>query len=120
MPDSCDFYSVCLIAVSARVSDLREPPSSLSAQELNADHSGIQLDLRRAMDTELELEPRALHLHVPALYTLDVDLDLPDAALPPSPPATRAALELKRARDLDVDGARAEWRVAEGRLLLFA
>ena len=69
---------------------------------------------------ELDLEPRAIHLHVPTLYALDVDLDLPDAALPPSLPATRGALELKRARDLDVDGARAEWHVAEDRLLLFA
>lgn len=37
------------------------PPSSVSAQQLNADHSGIQMDLQRAMDTELELEPRSAH-----------------------------------------------------------
>lgn len=35
------------------------PPSSVSAQELNADHSGIHRDLQRAMNTELELEPRS-------------------------------------------------------------
>ncbi|SNX82960.1 uncharacterized protein MEPE_01666 [Melanopsichium pennsylvanicum] len=46
------------ITKTARRKQMDGPPSSLSAQELNADHSGIQMDLRRAMDTELELEPR--------------------------------------------------------------
>ncbi|CDS82333.1 uncharacterized protein SPSC_03152 [Sporisorium scitamineum] len=47
------------IAQAAKRKQTAGPPSSLSAQELNADHSGIQMDLRRAMDTELELEPRS-------------------------------------------------------------
>ncbi|KAI0063296.1 hypothetical protein BV25DRAFT_1802318 [Artomyces pyxidatus] len=75
----------------------------------------------------LDLEPRRITLHVPRLYALDVDLDLPDAALAKAlalegagPHGTEQGLMLKRARDLDVDGARAEWRVAEGRLVLYA
>ena len=32
----------------------------------------------------------------------------------------RSALTLKRERVLDVDGARAEWRVAEGLLVIYA
>ncbi|KAJ9478018.1 hypothetical protein PHBOTO_001595 [Pseudozyma hubeiensis] len=47
------------ITQAAKRKQMAGPPSSLSAQELNADHSGIQMDLRRAMDTELELEPRS-------------------------------------------------------------
>ncbi|KAI0043691.1 hypothetical protein FA95DRAFT_1498222 [Auriscalpium vulgare] len=76
----------------------------------------------------LDLEPTRLLLSIPPLYSLDVDLDATDAELSRSVAATGAgphaveqALMLKRAgRELDVDGARAEWRVGEGRLVLYA
>lgn len=47
------------ITQAAKRKQMAGPPSSLSAQELNADHSGIQMDLRRAIGTELEIEPRS-------------------------------------------------------------
>jgi len=47
------------ISQAAKRKQAAGPPSSVSAEELNADHSGIQMDLRRAMDTELEIEPRS-------------------------------------------------------------
>jgi hypothetical protein len=40
------------------------------------------------------------------LYALDVDLDLPDG-----PQGTEYVTTLRQARDLDIDRARAEWRV---------
>ncbi|CAA7261955.1 unnamed protein product [Cyclocybe aegerita] len=50
--------------------------------------------------------------------TVDVDLALSDAdilsRLPPSQSNTSRVLELKRERDFDVDGARAEWVVGSG------
>lgn len=70
----------------------------------------------------LDIEPRRLILSIPHCYALDLDLNAPDAAirdaLALSPHSTEQALMLKRQRDLDVDNARAEWRVAEGRLLI--
>ncbi|KZP06876.1 hypothetical protein FIBSPDRAFT_1053285 [Athelia psychrophila] len=82
----------------------------------------------------LDLEPRRILLAVPGLYALDVPLDAPDAELVAasaqldSDGTTAAAaggggwetgaLGLKRARDLDVEGARAEWRVEEGCLVV--
>lgn len=61
-------------------------------------------------------------LHVPSLYDLDINLD---AALDTEPTASRGRLgegatELKRLRDLDVDGAKAEWRVSEKVIVLLA
>lgn len=47
-----------ITSAAAKRKQAAGPPSVVSAQELNADHSGMQMDLRRAMDTELELEPR--------------------------------------------------------------
>ncbi|PWY98491.1 hypothetical protein BCV70DRAFT_201802 [Testicularia cyperi] len=47
-----------LEAISAAAKRRQEgvvPPSSISAQELNANHSGMQSDLQRAIDTDLEL-----------------------------------------------------------------
>ncbi|KZP06881.1 hypothetical protein FIBSPDRAFT_1053288 [Athelia psychrophila] len=83
----------------------------------------------------LDLEPRRVLFAVPGLYALDVPLDAPDAELVAasahldSDGTTTAtaggggwetgALGLKRARDLDVEGARAEWRVEEGCLVVF-
>ncbi|KZP30210.1 hypothetical protein FIBSPDRAFT_1038531 [Athelia psychrophila] len=84
----------------------------------------------------LDLEPRRILLAIPGLYALDVPLDAPDAELVAasahldSDGTTTAtaggasweagALGLKRAGDLDVDGARAEWRVEEGCLAVYA
>ncbi|TFY63678.1 hypothetical protein EVG20_g6209 [Dentipellis fragilis] len=71
--------------------------------------------------------PRLLHLHVPGLYNLHIDVGAGDAAIQRAafvagagPGAADMALMLKRARDFDVEGARAEWRVAEGRLVVYA
>jgi hypothetical protein len=68
----------------------------------------------------LDIEPRRLTLVIPGLYALDINLNLSDSTLgrAPFPPSTSPheaehALLLKRARDLDVDGARAEWRTKE-------
>ena len=74
----------------------------------------------------------------PVDYVLDLDLTASDADIlalfsrssnsPTSTPtggengeeSERSALTLKRERALDVDGARAEWRVAEGLLVVYA
>lgn len=61
-------------------------------------------------------------LHVPSLYDLDINLDV---ALDTEPTVSHGCLgegatELKRLRDLDVDGAKAEWRVAEKVIVLLA
>ena len=71
-------------------------------------------------------------------YVLDLDLTASDADIlalfsrssnSPTSKATggengeeggRSALTLKRERALDVDGAKAEWRVAEGLLVIYA
>jgi hypothetical protein len=73
----------------------------------------------------LDIEPRRLTMVVPGLYALDINLNLSDSALgrAPIPPGTspheaERALTLKRARDLDVDGARAEWRTKERCLVI--
>ncbi|KAI0270746.1 hypothetical protein BC834DRAFT_863043 [Gloeopeniophorella convolvens] len=75
----------------------------------------------------LDLEPRRLTLLIPSLYSLDIDLNLTDAALGQAlfrsgagPHGTEQALMLKRARDLNVDGARAEWRIKDRCLLILA
>ncbi|KAL6308910.1 pre-RNA processing PIH1/Nop17-domain-containing protein [Sparassis latifolia] len=77
--------------------------------------------------TTLDLEARRVRLRSP-VYALDLDLDRPDAELRANgeqgkgmdDAAVERVLALKRVRDLDVEGARAEWRVAEGVLLLRA
>jgi len=61
----------------------------------------------------LDLESRRLLLHVPSLYSLDVNLDLPDELLGIS----NSALTLKRMRDFNIDGAKADWRIAEGAIV---
>ncbi|KAI9060119.1 hypothetical protein FKP32DRAFT_1632973 [Trametes sanguinea] len=85
--------------------------------------------------TTLDLEPRRLIFSSPAsspsqpAYALDLDLDLPDVSIEGlfasdrkagQEKSVRQALTLKRQRALDVDGARAEWRVEEGLLVLYA
>ncbi|KAG1851884.1 hypothetical protein DFJ58DRAFT_716658 [Suillus subalutaceus] len=73
-------------------------------------------------NSTLDIEPRRVILHIPSLYDLDINLDVaPDT----EPMATNrrlgeGATELKRLRDLDVDGAKAEWRVAEKVIVLLA
>ncbi|KAF7974219.1 hypothetical protein HWV62_13199 [Athelia sp. TMB] len=69
----------------------------------------------------LDLEPRRVLLRAPP-YALDLPLDAPDAELAARSGAGGAegALGLKRARDLDVEVARAEWRVGEGLLVVYA
>ena len=57
------------------------------------------------------------------MYSLDLDLSQPDALIESlfvSVEAAQHALTLKRERALDVDGARAEWRVAEGSFVIYA
>ncbi|KAH9011600.1 hypothetical protein EDB84DRAFT_1279029 [Lactarius hengduanensis] len=75
----------------------------------------------------LDIEPRRLTLVVPGLYGLDIDLNLSDSALGralfptgTSPQEVEHALLLKRDRNLDVEGARAEWRRKEGSLVIMA
>ncbi|EJF60086.1 hypothetical protein DICSQDRAFT_107741 [Dichomitus squalens LYAD-421 SS1] len=79
-------------------------------------------------ETTLDLEPRRLIFAAPrpVPYTLDLDLSQPDATIQKvftdanSQESARAALSLKRERALDVDGARAEWQIAEGKLVIYA
>ncbi|KAI0717680.1 pre-RNA processing PIH1/Nop17-domain-containing protein [Cerioporus squamosus] len=95
--------------------------------------------------TTLDIEPRRLIFAAPPSkspspsassspeYALDLDLSAPDAdilalfarssnssAKDGEKGSGHAALLLKRERALDVDGARAEWRVAEGLLVVYA
>jgi len=81
-------------------------------------------DLHRShiSSATLDLEPRRLILNVPPVYALDLNLDLPDAQIRDSLQLSKLsvdqALTLKRQRDFDIDHARAEWKVAEGRLIV--
>lgn len=91
----------------------------------------------------LDLEPRRIILTIPGLYQLDVNLDASDAELMATFSRSESdsafanpefnsedgsgrrsmvdsALTLKRIRDLEVSSARAEWRVAEGILVILA
>ncbi|KAL0952349.1 hypothetical protein HGRIS_006629 [Hohenbuehelia grisea] len=81
----------------------------------------------------LDVEAQRFILSIPPLFELDVRLDIPDAEIvantrslysssrpESSDQAPNNALTLKRQRDLDVDGARAEWRVQEGILVVYA
>ncbi|GJE95821.1 pre-RNA processing PIH1/Nop17-domain-containing protein [Phanerochaete sordida] len=70
----------------------------------------------------LDVEPRRIILDVPSLYHLDVDLAMPDAQIMATFGGTSSEgspLMLKRQRELDVDGATAEWRVQERTLILY-
>ncbi|KAJ7160820.1 hypothetical protein C8R46DRAFT_1284553 [Mycena filopes] len=77
--------------------------------------------------TTLDLEPKRIILAVPAHPPLDIDFGAPDAQIVAmssgsggATDAGHAALMLKRERALDVDGATAEWRVADSLLVLTA
>lgn len=69
----------------------------------------------------LDVEPRRIILEIPPLYTLDMDVSLPDAHLVSifgGSSSEGSALMLKRQRDFDVEGAKAEWRVADGVVII--
>jgi len=73
----------------------------------------------------LDLEPRRFTLLIPDLYALDVDLELPDgtsgrARSVVDRQGTEYITTLKQARHLEVDRARAEWRVKERSLVIVA
>jgi hypothetical protein len=73
----------------------------------------------------LDVEARRIVLSIPGRYDLDINLSLSDADIQAQAKTAIAAVNaaqtmaLKRnPKDLDVDGARAEWRVADGLLVL--
>lgn len=71
----------------------------------------------------LDVEPRRVLLHVPALYDLDINLESLDSELVSifgKNNTADAALKLKRMRKFDVDNASAEWRVADKAIVLVA
>lgn len=89
----------------------------------------------------LDLEPRRLILLAPSppsstapgpSYLFDLDLSQPDVSIEAlftsavslhendRATCTEQTLALKHERALDVDGARAEWRIAEGVLVIYA
>ena len=77
------------------------------------------------LSAALDLEPRRFTLLIPDLYALDVDLELPDGT--PGRAGSGVDLQgtghiatLKQAGRLDVDRARAEWRVKERSLVIIA
>ncbi|KAI0351584.1 hypothetical protein OH77DRAFT_1592679 [Trametes cingulata] len=95
--------------------------------------------LTRSSIPTLDLEPRRLIFTAPSTsdsgshspaFALDLDLSRADAEIQKVFEASgkdserersaRQALTLKRERELDVDGARAEWRVAEELLVIYA
>ena len=92
----------------------------------------------------LDIEARRILLHIPEVYYLDINLDLPDAqigkigavqvgddpsredvldldleALRIKGHNAGEALRLKRQRDFDVEGAKAEWRINDRNLNIF-
>ncbi|KZP30187.1 hypothetical protein FIBSPDRAFT_850924, partial [Athelia psychrophila] len=73
-----------------------------SAKAKTKTNSWAKAGTRIKITIAVPLLPRRVLLAVPGLYGLDVPLDAPDAEL-------TGALGLKRAGDLDVEGARAEW-----------
>ncbi|KAG6332786.1 hypothetical protein ID866_6305 [Astraeus odoratus] len=116
---------------------LRKPPSppSTSATESPSwswtEHGSklrIVIDVptlthAAAANSTLDIEPRRIILRVPSLYDLDINLSALDAELTATFSETGSAeqaLTLKRKRDLDVDNARAEWRVADKTIVLYA
>lgn len=90
---------------------------------LPADH-GLLKTHDQIENAALDVEPRRVILDVPGSspYTLDVDLSMSDAQLMATfggSSGEGSVLMLKRQRDFDVDGAKAEWHVQEGRLVLY-
>lgn len=84
----------------------------------------------------MDLEPRRFIVSIPHYPALDVNLGVSDAEIVATSSSKTSVslhgtpddeihepnriLTLKRQRDLDVDGAIAEWRVAEGILVFLA
>jgi hypothetical protein len=74
----------------------------------------------------LDLEARRIILSIPALYELDVNLNASDAEIAAtfskegSGDGMESALRLKRMRNLDVQEAKAEWRVGERVVVVYA
>ncbi|KAI9571860.1 pre-RNA processing PIH1/Nop17-domain-containing protein [Boletus coccyginus] len=74
-------------------------------------------------ESTLDVEPRRILLHIPAMYDLDLNLNAPDSELSTvfgGNGTVDEALRLKRMRNLDVDNARAEWSVADKAIVLLA
>ncbi|KIJ18200.1 hypothetical protein PAXINDRAFT_110714 [Paxillus involutus ATCC 200175] len=69
-------------------------------------------------ESTLDVEARRVILHIPSLYNLDINLDASDAEL--SATFANEVAKLKGMRNLDVDGAKAEWRVADNAIVLLA
>ncbi|EIN05863.1 hypothetical protein PUNSTDRAFT_91505 [Punctularia strigosozonata HHB-11173 SS5] len=103
---------------SPRLLQTRSPEWSWSQQgdQIRVDIRvpGMTRDL--VSKSALDLEPRRLLLEVPGMYSLDVDI----AAANGGKAGVNKLLDLSNAREFDVDSARAEWRVAEGILSLYA
>jgi len=59
-------------------------------------------------------------INIPHLYSLDIDLDTSNGDVNTSAKMPDSALPITRMRDLDVDGATAQWRVSQGIILLSA
>jgi hypothetical protein len=105
-----------------------ETPSWIWRQEGGEIHITIQIPkLTHATisSATLDLEPRRFTLLIPDLYALDVDLELPDGTpgkvrSDVDPRGTEYIATLKQARKLDVDRARAEWRVKDRSLVIVA
>ncbi|EDR09406.1 uncharacterized protein LACBIDRAFT_293894 [Laccaria bicolor S238N-H82] len=77
--------------------------------------------------TTLDVEPRRIILAIPSHPVLDIDLNISDAEITSrihnseirdKTEDTTRTLLLKRQRDFDVDNTKAEWRVAEGVLIV--
>ncbi|KAI0790926.1 pre-RNA processing PIH1/Nop17-domain-containing protein [Abortiporus biennis] len=75
----------------------------------------------------LDVEEQRILFNVPGLYRFDLNLNLSDAdisrtVIPKVADAEKEKeewLKLKRVRQFDVDNAKAEWRVGEGRVILW-
>ena len=87
--------------------------------------SDIHQTRTKISSATLDLEPRRLTLLIPDIYALDIDLTLSDASLGQEllrlgvgPQGTESVLMLKRAREFDVDRARAEWCVKDKCLVI--
>jgi len=117
-------------AVTPHSNSAVEIPSWTWCQEGGEIRITIQVSkLTRATisSAALDLEPRRITLLIPDLYSIDIDLELSDASpgqmsscISADPRGMENVLTLKRARELDVDRARAEWRVNERCLVIVA
>lgn len=99
--------------------DYRPGTSSRQCLSYNILHSDEPQTHDRIPDTTLDVEPRRLILHIPDQLDLDLNLTLPDSEIAATiPHESDRLLELKRQRVFNVQGAVAEWRVAEKQLVI--